>query len=49
MKFGGKTFDTQFTNNGIKSKEFMHEMHKIFADVTFTQMTSNKGINIHIE
>ena len=45
MKFGGKTYDTKFTTRtGEKKKYFMHDMHKLAVDVTFTQMTTKKGI-----
>ena len=49
IKFGGKKYDTQFTSTGKKRKHFMHDMHKVSVDVTFTQMTANKGINKHVE
>ena len=46
MKFGGGKYDTQFTTSTReKKKYFMHDMHKIAVDVTFTQMTVKKGIN----
>ena len=48
MKFGGKKYDTRFTNTGIK-KKIMLDMHKIAVDVTFTLMTAKKGINTHLE
>ena len=45
MKFGGKTYDTQFTTStGEKKKHFMHDMKKLAVDMTLTQMTANKGI-----
>ena len=45
MKFGGKTYDTQFTTStGENKKDFMHDMHELAMDVTFTQITSKKGI-----
>ena len=48
MKFGGKTYYTQFaTRNGEKKKDFMHDMHKLSVDVTFTHMTAKKGIKKH--
>ena len=28
---------------------FMHDMHKLAVDVTFTQVTDKKGINNHGE
>ena len=45
MKFGGKKYDTQFTSTGNMRKYFMHDMHKLYVDVTFKHMTSKKGIN----
>ena len=43
MKFGGKTYDAQLTTStGEKKKYFMHDMHKLAVDVTFTQMTAKK-------
>ena len=48
MKFGGKTYNTLFsTSTGEKKKYFMHDMHKLAVDVTFTQMTAKKGIKKH--
>ena len=35
--FGGKKYDTQFTSTGNRKTYFMHDMHKIAMDVTFTQ------------
>ena len=32
-----------------KYQEFMHNIQKIAVDVTFTQMTTNTGINMHVE
>ena len=50
MNSGGKTYDTQFTTIiGEKKRHFMHDMHKLVVDVTFTQMISKKGINKHGE
>ena len=46
MKFGRKKYGTHLINTEGK-KEFMHDMHKIFLDATFTQMTAKKGINRH--
>ena len=45
MKFGGNKYDTQFIITGKKKKYFMHGMHKLAVDVTFTQIKYNKGIN----
>ena len=48
QKFGGKTYDNQFTTiTGEKKKYFMHDMHKLAVDVTSTQMTAKKGIKKH--
>ena len=33
----------------LKGKKFARDMHKISVDVTFTQMTANKGIQIHVK
>ena len=45
MKFGWETYDTQFTTiTGEKKTHFMHDMHKLAVDVTFTQMSVKKGI-----
>ena len=50
MKFGGKTYDTQFaTSTGERKKCFMYNIHKLAVDVTFTQMTAKKGIKTHGE
>ena len=50
MKFGGKTYDTQFaTSTGERKKCFMYNIHKLAVDVTFTQMTAKKGIKKHGE
>ena len=49
MNLGGNKYDTQFTSLWKKRKYFMHEMKKLGVDVTFTQMTANKGINKHVE
>ena len=45
MKFGGNKYDTQFIITGKNKKYFMHGMHKLAVDVTFTQIKYNKGIN----
>ena len=34
---------------GRRKKYFMHDMHKLAVDVTFTQMTAKKVINKHGE
>ena len=45
MKFGGKTYDTQFTTSTREKKQyFLHDMQKLAVDVTFTQMMANKEI-----
>ena len=45
-----KPYDTQFTpSTGEKKKYFMHDMHKLAVDATFTQMTAKKGIQKHGE
>ena len=50
MKFGGKTYNTQFNTSTVeKKKYFMHDMHKLAVDVTFTQMTAKKGLKKHGE
>ena len=50
MNFRGGKYDTQFsTSTGERKKYFMHDMHKLVVDVTFTQMTAKKGINKHGE
>ena len=50
IKFSGETYDTQFiTSTGEKKNVFMHDMHKLAVDVTFTQITSKKGIKKHGE
>ena len=49
MKFRGNNYDTQFTSTGNKRKYFMHDMHKLAVDVTFTQTTANKDIKNHVE
>ena len=33
----------------LKNKEFMHAIHKIAVDVTFTKMKPKKGIKRHIK
>ena len=33
----------------VKEKKIMHDMHKLTVDVTFTQMTTKKGIEKHGE
>ena len=38
MKFGRKKYGTQFINTEGK-KKFMHDVHKLVVDATFTQMT----------
>ena len=47
MKFGGKKYGTQFINTEEKENQFMHYMHKIAVDATFTLMTAKKGIKRH--
>ena len=48
MKFGGKTYDTQFaTSTGERKKYFMYNIHKLAVDVTL--MTAKKGIKTHGE
>ena len=50
MKFGGGKYDTQFTTSTReKKKYFMHDMHKLAVDVTFTQITAKRGIKKHGE
>ena len=49
MKFLGKKYETQLTSTGKKRKYFMHSMQKLAVDVTFAQMTANKGIKSHGE
>ena len=49
MKFVGKKYDTQFTSTKKKKKYFMHEMHKLAMDMTFTHMTSKKDIKNHVK
>ena len=50
MKFGGGKYDTQFTTSTReKKKYFIHDMHKLAVDVTFTQMKAMKGIKKHGE
>ena len=45
-----KPYDTQFTpSTGEMKKYFMHDMHKLAVDATFTQMTAKKGIQKHGE
>ena len=36
MEFRGNKYDTKFTRTGKKRKYFMHYMHKLALDVTFT-------------
>ena len=44
------TYDTQFTTiTGERKKDFMHDMHKLAVDVTFTQLVTKKGIKKHGE
>ena len=44
IQFGGETYDTKFTTStGEKKKYFMHDMHKLAVDMTFTQMKDRKG------
>ena len=50
MKFGGKTYDNQFTTSTEENKkDFMHDMHKLAVDMTFTQTTAKKSIKKHGE
>ena len=49
MKFGGNKYYTQCTITGKKRKEFMHNMHKLATNMTFTHMTPKKGIKKHGE
>ena len=49
MNFGGLKYDTQFASTGKKKKQFMHNMHKLAVNVTFTHMTAKKGIKRHVE
>ena len=47
MKFVGNKYDTEFTSTEIKKRYFMHYMHTLTMDVTFTQMTYKKVIDKH--
>ena len=49
MKFRGKIYDTKLTTSTGEKKKYMHDMHKLDVDVTFTQMTAKKGIKPWIE
>ena len=50
MKFVGGKYDTQFTTSTReKKKYFMHDMHQLAVDATFTEMTAKKGIKKHGE
>ena len=43
--FGGKIYYTQYTTiTGEKKTYFMHDMHKLAVDVTFTKMVAKKDI-----
>ena len=50
MNFAGKTYYTQFaTSTDDKKIYFMHDMHKLTVDVTFTLMIYKNGITKHGE
>ena len=36
-------------NLSTLKKEFIHDIHKIAVDTTFTKITAKRGINIHIK
>ena len=48
MKLGGNKYGTQFINIEGK-KEYMHDIHKIDVDETFTLIIAKKWIKRHVE
>ena len=48
MNFVGKKYGTQFIRNEKrKYQEFMQDIHRIAVDVTFTQINTKRGIDMH--